>query len=139
MQALKDYAKLVAQVEQALKRAAPEGITLNQLVALPSVAEHATGKQQIRDLVDNMRKHQCVDAQRTGSGPKAPLAFKWVDGMLYQPVAAKRNKPTKAPSPVQATKYAAPNPNEVELCLNGIEIVIGVNPATGRVRLRIGD
>lgn len=145
MQALKDYALLLSAVETELRRAAEEQryVSFFELHAIPDVARNSSGMQQVRDVIATMRKAGCtvqadVDAKDHKGGK---VGYAWKAGATFSPLSKgkagrKATKPVK-PGPVQATQYAKPNPHEVELCIHGINLIAGINPVTGRIRITI--
>lgn len=143
---LSNTALLYAKLEEALRQAMGAGshVTIPELYAKPDVHRVATKRQQVQDCVRHLRESGCLieteisdkaQAKRRGSR----LAFAWKDGENFILKGRfKEQRELKKPSPVISTKFAKPNQNEVELVLNGIEIIAGVNPETGRIRIIIG-
>lgn len=147
-QPLSKLAKLHAAIESNLRRAMAEGryITLKELYAIPDVTREATGITQVRDALRTYQRQEVLE--QTDVNPKEnngdAVAWRWKEGATFvlgrkprSDVAQPRQRVDTSPGPVAVTKYAAPDPNAVELVLNGIEIIAGVNPATGRIRIQI--
>lgn len=142
MKQLATTANTYSQIEATLRQALAAGrpMTLGELIANPDVARVAKGIQQVRDCVATLRRADKVRQTpvdgKENKGYK--VAFIWSEGAEPFTLGSKAIKRAeKAPSKPLTTNYAAPNPNEVELVLNGIEIIAGVNPVTGRIRIQI--
>ena len=141
----KDYAALVQAIETALKDAHANGqfLAFKEVFDIPSVAEHATGLQQVKDVIATMREKGCtisraVDAKehqggRVGYAWKADAVF-----TITSPGKPRKTPQKAAKQAAEASPAPASAPNEVELCINGINLVAGINPATGRIRITIG-
>jgi hypothetical protein len=147
MEALKGTALLYAKLEEGLRQATAAGklVTVAELYARPDIQRAATKLQQVKDCVQTLRRHKCLfespilDKERA-KARGARIAYGWSEGakfVLGASILKRRRNATKKPSPVVTTKFAKPNLDEVELVLNGVEIIAGVNPATGRIRIII--
>lgn len=147
MTVLSNTALLYAKLEEALRQTLEthSNLTLRELYAKPDIHRVATKIQQVRDCILSMKKKGCVKTERIVDKASAKkrgssFAYTWMDGahfVIGSPTPMKQRAAIKKPSPVVTTKFAKPNLNEVELVLNGVEIIAGVNPATGRIRIII--
>jgi hypothetical protein len=140
MATLPQVAKTYAKVEEIMRRASAENtpITFNTLWASPDLQNTATNKQQARDCLSYLFKRGClasfpVPAKENGG---QRVAYLWKEGEKFS-IATKKVTPNVKPSKVETTKFATSNPNEVELVINGMEMVAGINPLTGRFRITI--
>lgn len=149
MEALKNTALLYAELEKALRQcvATASRATISELYARTDIKRVAKNVQQIKDCIYTLQKHRCVvpfpiidkeESKKRGGR----IDYVWREGnkfVLGAPLAKKQPaaKRVRQPSPVVITKPAKQSINEIELVLDGVEIIAGVNPLTGRVRIVI--
>lgn len=141
----KDYATLVSAIEARLKQAHTEGkfLSFPQMFAFPEVAEHATGIQQVKDVIAAMREKGCTvnRAVEPAEHEGGRVGYAWKADAVYTMATTGKTRKTSQKAAKQAAEVSTEptsSPNEVELCINGINLVAGINPLTGRVRITIG-
>lgn len=142
MATIQSNALLYSAMEQTLRRAMAENkpVPLKRLFSSPDIHKAARGIQQVRDVISTFKAKDCILAvpinQKENDGAK--VAYIWKDGAAFS-IGKPKAKPHLKPGPVEKTVFAPPNTKEVELVFQGIEIVVGTNPKTGRIRITIGS
>jgi hypothetical protein len=159
-------ARLYAAIEAELRRAAREQYptSIDRLRQNPDIADLEKSAWQVRDLVRTLHKRGFVAAHGTGRRVRyawnldaPPLTFrkKQLERMYTAPSepVIERTEPgaTTVVTPLPFTEPAAPaavtpesmtppialQNKEVEFVFHGVEFVVGINPATGNLRLKI--
>lgn len=140
MSTIQTNVRLYTLVEQALRRALEENrqCTFNQLWKMPDISNSARAPQQLRDILKTYRNKGLLTIVNVN--PKdnegAKVAYIWnPEGKAL--IATPKAKVDKAPSTTEVKKFAPLNTEEVELNFYGIDLVIGINPLTGRTRITI--
>lgn len=141
-------ARLYSLVEAQLRRAASENefIPMGDLQSNREIMEAAKNELQVKYVVNSLRDFGHIKTV----GDRARMRYMWdVDSPPFVFGSAKREKMRTAPSePIvkksvqqeslaEPTVRAASGGREVEFVFNGVEFVVGINPATGNLRLKI--
>lgn len=140
-------ARMYALVEDDLRRAARNNtpISMGELAANEEIRRLQKGPWQLKNIVNSLRSFGHLKPFGVGAGMK----YTWdLDSPPFVFAARKRERmrtdpsdPTtlveRAPTTAAPTRVHQNANKEVEFVFNGVEFVVGINPATGNLRLKI--
>jgi hypothetical protein len=128
-------AKVYKIVEERLRRATNDNapISMAQLLEKPDLQDAMKNADQVRHTVKTMTDKGFVIKIGTFVNAK----YKWNPNAGPFTLETKTARlAQKTPSEVKITKKE-PTPREIELVIDDVTIVVGKNPATGRIRVII--
>ncbi len=140
-----ELAKRYKVVEEVLRRAADRGemLTVRDLMDISEVAELCAKESYLRTTLDMFQRHRhlTVRLRHANTWPgKNCNEYMWdvtsppfILGKLKEKAA--QEQPSTPKTAVEKGRKAA---ESIELVIGGVELVIDVNPATGRARIIIG-
>lgn len=138
MSTIQDQMQLFHALEVALRRVAEEKspMTIRDLHDIPAVKQVSRGELQVRDkvktLLDKGLLTKVTVAESQAGDKRGRIGFYWRDPEKTSDLVKVRNgkKHETVPVPV-------PTDKNIELVINGMTIVVGKNPETGRLRIVI--
>lgn len=137
MAAIQQQMALFHHLENELRKAAEAKapLTVKDLWERPDIKAVAKNEMQVRDKVKTLLENRLLTkvtvAESQGGDRRSRIGYYWRDMEKTSEEVKVRKPPANGKDHVQEAV------NDVELVINGVMIVVGKNPETGRIRIVI--